>query len=165
MPFGRAAEQTYTDAERIRYWWEAERTRLLRLIEGLAPAQRTVPLADGCWSPHAVVAHRVFWEAREQEALEQYLEGRRPELLDFPLKRIDAANAISVKGLRGQQTAVLLRALTRLRADNRKLVRRIADADLNTAGNAARLLLGVALEHDREHRIEIEAWLTDARAG
>ncbi len=158
MPFGRAAGQSYTDAERIRYWWYTERERLLAALGAIDAARLRVPPAPDEWSAHELIAHRLFWEAHEREALDQYLQGQRPALLEFPLKRLDAANASALEALQGSETAALLRALVQLRASSAALVERIEDVELETARNPARILLGVALEHDREHRRQIEAW-------
>ena len=106
-----------------------------------------------------MLAHRLFWEAQEREALEQYLQGREPDLLRFPIERIAAANAAAVESLRTREIGSLSRALTHLRANSETLVAQIPDADLEKPKNAARILLGVALEHDREHRRELEARL------
>ena len=105
------------------------------------------------------MAHRLFWEAEEREALEEYLSGQTPRLLEFPVERIDATNASAVAALSSREWDALQGALRRLRERSRTLVERIPDEDLNTPGNAARILLGVALEHDREHRRELETWL------
>ncbi len=156
MPFGRAKEHAYSDAERIRYWWSAERERLVDALEALAPSRRREPIAAGGWSPHDILAHRVFWEAQEREAFEQYLKGQTPGLLEFPVERIEAANSAAVEALQERETAALLRALARLRTSSEQLVAQISDGDLDTTHNPARILLGVALEHDREHRGEIE---------
>jgi len=158
MPFGRTAGQTYTDAERIRYWWFTERERLLTALRAIDAARLRAPSAPGEWSAHELIAHRLFWEAHEREALDQYLQGQRPNLLEFPLKRIDAANASAIEALHKSETEALLGALVQLRASSAELAARIEDADLETPHNPARILRGVALEHDREHRRQIEAW-------
>ena len=156
MPFGRAAQRSYTDAQRIRYWWREERERLLAAINAVPPQRISEPTTEGNWSPRDVLTHRLFWEAQEREAFEQYLKGREPDLLRFPIERIDAANAAAVESLRAREIESLSRALTHLRATSETLVGQIPDADLEKPRNAARILLGVALEHDREHRREIE---------
>ena len=148
----------YSDAERIRYWWAEERRLLLTALASVEPQRRTEPLSEANWSAREIVAHRLFWEAQEREALEQYLNGQEPQLLRFPVKRIDAANAAAVESLRNREFEALLRALARLRARSEALAAQVPDADLEQPKNAARILLGVALEHDREHRREIAAW-------
>jgi len=157
MPFGRAAQRSYTDAQRIRYWWREERERLLAAIAAVPSRRIDEPTAEGAWSPRDVLAHRLFWEAQEREAFEQYLQGREPDLLRFPIERIDAANAAAVESLRTREIESLSRVLTHLRANSETLVAQIPDTDLEKPKNAARILLGVALEHDREHRRELEA--------
>ena len=149
----------FSDAQRLRYWWGAERERLLAVIGGTSAALSREPLGDGEWSARGIVAHRLFWEAEEREALEEYLSGQTPRLLEFPVERIDATNASAVAALSSREWDALQGALRRLRERSRTLVERIPDEDLNTPGNAARILLGVALEHDREHRRELETWL------
>ncbi len=152
-------EDAYSDAERIRYWWAEERRLLLAALASVAPPRRDEPLGEGAWSAREIAAHRLFWEAQEREALEQYLNGREPQLLRFPVKRIDAANAAAVESLRNREFDALVRALARLRARSEALAAQIPDADLEQPKNAARILLGVALEHDREHRREIATWV------
>ena len=102
-------------------------------------------------------AHRLFWEAEERAAIEEHLGGAFPSLLDFPTRRIDSTNAAAVASLGDRRLSALIRALQDLRGRTVTLVERIPDADLNSQGNPARILLGVALEHDREHRRELES--------
>ena len=52
----------------------------------------------------------------------------------------------------------LLRDLARTREALMELVARLPDDDLNTDGNDARTVLGVALSHDREHSAQIRDW-------
>ena len=111
-----------------------------------------------------MLAHRLFWERLEVEGLGQHLLARRVELLDFPSKRLDAANAAAVRTMQGMTAAEVLRDLARTRAALLDLVRRLPDDDLNTPGNDARTLLGVALTHDREHAAQIRAWRASGAA-
>lgn len=131
---------------------------MLAAVAGLSEAQSRQPLEAGGWSVHAILAHRLFWERREVEALGQHLLGQRVELLDFPSKRLDAANAAAVRTMRGMTAAAILRDLARTRAALLDLVDRLPRDDLNAPGNDARTLLGVALTHDREHAAQIRAW-------
>ena len=131
---------------------------MLAAVAGLSEEGSRRPLAPGAWSVHAILAHRLFWERREVEALGQHLLGRRVELLDFPSKRLDAANAAAVRTMRGMTAAAVLRDLARTRAALLDLVERLPTDDLNAPGNDARTLLGVALTHDREHAAQIRAW-------
>ena len=173
MPFGRKAvrrrstgqpDQDWSDAQRLRYWWQAERELLLRALDAVPPDDATKPLADGAWSPRGMVAHRLFWEAEERAAIEEHLGGAFPSLLDFPNGRIDSTNAAAVDSLGDRRLTALVRALADLRSRTATLVERIPDDDLNAQGNPARILLGVALEHDREHRRELEARFSAARS-
>lgn len=170
MPFGRRAvgrksagsqggqsERDWSDAQRLRYWWQAERELLLKTLSAVPEARADEPLADGAWSPKGIAAHRLFWEAEERAAIEEHLGGAFPSLLDFPTRRIDSTNEAAVTSLGDRRLSALSRALQDLRERTVTLVERIPDADLNTQGNPARILLGVALEHDREHRRELEA--------
>lgn len=170
MPFGRRAsgrestgatgarsDQEWSDAQRLRYWWQAERNLLLNALNAVPQDAVDLPLADGAWSPKGVAAHRLFWEAEERAAIEEHLGGAFPSLLDFPTDRIDSTNAAAVESLGDRRLSALIRALQDLRGRTATLVERIPDTDLNMQGNPARILLGVALEHDREHRQELEA--------
>lgn len=170
MPFGRRAEgrkaaglaggrseHEWSDAQRLRYWWQAERDLLLRTLAAVPEDQIRGAVADGAWSPTGMAAHRLFWEAEERAAIEEHLGGAFPTLLDFPTRRIDSTNAAAVPSLGDRRLTALIRALQDLRERTATLVERIPDADLNTQGNPARILLGVALEHDREHRRELES--------
>ena len=170
MPFGRRAvgrksassqggqsEHDWSDAQRLRYWWQAERELLLKTLSAVPEDQVDEPLADGAWSPKGIAAHRLFWEAEERAAIEEHLGGAFPSLLDFPTRRIDSTNSAAVTSLGDRRLSALIRAVQDLRDRTATLVERIPDADLNTQGNPARILLGVALEHDREHRRELEA--------
>lgn len=148
----------YTPADQIRYWLAEERRLLIEAVTGLSEDEAREPLAEGEWSVHEILAHRMFWEGREVEAIGQHLLGQRVELPDFPIKRLDGTNAAAVDTLRGHSTAQLLRDLIRLRAMLNDLLTRLPDADLDAKDNPARIILGVALEHDREHRRQIEAW-------
>ena len=139
------------------YWWQAERELLLRTLSAVPEGQVDEPLADGAWSAKGIAAHRLFWEAEERAAIEEHLGGAFPSLLDFPTRRIDSTNAAAVASLGDRRLSALIRAVQDLRERTVTLVERIPDADLNTQGNPARILLGVALEHDREHRRELEA--------
>lgn len=150
------ADSSWSDAQRLRYWWQAERERLLTALSSVPANAADHPLAPGAWSPRGIAAHRLFWEAEERAALEQYLSGLNPSLLEFPVERIDPTNAAAVEALGERQLSALQRALSQLRERSRALVEQIADTDLDTQGNPARILLGVALEHDREHRQELE---------
>lgn len=169
MPFGRRAsgrgstgatgarsDQEWSDAQRLRYWWQAERNLLLKALDAVPQDAVDGPLDDGAWSPKGIAAHRLFWEAEERAAIEELLGGAFPSLLDFPTDRIDSTNAAAVESLGDRQMTALLRALTDLRERSSTLVERVQDADLNEQGNPARILLGVALEHDREHRRQLE---------
>ena len=170
MPFGRRAagrdatgsaggqsERDWSDAQRLRYWWQAERDLLLKTLSAVPEDQTDQPLSEGGWSPTGIAAHRLFWEAEERAAIEEHLGGAFPSLLDFPTRRIDSTNAAAVASLGDRRLSALVRALQDLRGRTVTLVERIPDADLNSQGNPARILLGVALEHDREHRRELEA--------
>lgn len=154
----RSDKPRHTAAERLRYWLVEERRLLLAAVGGLTEDAAREPLAADGWSVHDVLAHRMFWEGREAEALGKYLLGQRVELLDFPVKRIDGTNAAAVDTLRGHSTARILRELARTREALLQLAAKVPDAALNDEQDEARILLGVALEHDREHRRQIEAW-------
>lgn len=171
MPFGRRAvgrkaaggsggrsEQAWSDARRLRYWWQAERNLLLKTLAAIPDDAVDLAMEDGGWSPKGVAAHRLFWEAEERAAIEEHLGGAFPTLLDFPTHRIDSTNSAAVASLGDRRLSALTRALEDLRQRTATLVERVSDEDLNTQGNPARILLGVALEHDREHRRELEAW-------
>lgn len=154
----RSDEPRHSAAERLRYWLVQERRLLVDAVSGLTEARAREPLEPDGWSVHDVLAHRMFWEGREAEALGKYLLGQRVDLLDFPLKRIDGTNAAAVDTLRNHTTAQVLRELTRTREALLQLAAKVPDSALNREADEARTLLGVALEHDREHRQEIEAW-------
>lgn len=164
-----ASEAGYTVAERIRYWLVEERRLLLDAVSGLTAdaarepldadvASRSQGASEDAWSVHDILAHRMFWEGRESEAIDQYLQGKRVELLDFPVKRIDGTNAAAVDTLRGQPTEKILRGMGKTRKALLELVAKLDDEQLNDDESAAQLILGVALEHDREHRKQIQAW-------
>lgn len=154
---GGRSEHDWSDAQRLRYWWQAERELLLNTLSAVPEDRVDDALADGAWSAKGMAAHRLFWEAEERAAIEEHLGGAFPSLLDFPTRRIDSTNAAAVASLGDRRLSALIRALQDLRGRTATLVERIPDADLNTQGNPARILLGVALEHDREHRRELEA--------
>lgn len=168
MPFGRrtagrqqsssaSGQGGWSDAQRLRYWWQAERQLLITSLNAVPASQRAQPLVDDGWSAIGIAAHRLFWEAEERAAIEEHLGGAIPSLLEFPTHRIDSTNAAASASLSDRQLAALVRALSELRERTATLVERVPDADLNQQGNPARILLGVALEHDREHRRELEA--------
>ena len=154
---GGQSEHDWSDAQRLRYWWQAERELLLKTLSAVPEDQVNDVLNEGAWSPKSMAAHRLFWEAEERAAIEDHLGGAFPTLLDFPTRRIDSTNAAAVASLGDRRLPALIRALQDLRSRTATLVERIPDTDLNTQGNPARILLGVALEHDREHRHELEA--------
>ncbi len=154
---GGESEHEWSDSQRLRYWWQAERNLLLKTLAAVPEDQVDDALADESWSPTGMAAHRLFWEAEERAAIEELLGGAFPSLLDFPTRRIDSTNAAAVASLGDRRLTALIRALQDLRERTATLVERIPDADLNTPGNPARILLGVALEHDREHRGELES--------
>ena len=151
-------DRPYTAAEQIRYWLGEERRRLIVAVSGLTEEEPREPLEAGGWSVHGILAHRLFWEGREVEALGQYLLGKRVELLDFPLKRVNGTNAAAVETLRDHPPARLLRELSATRALLLVLVAKLPDSDFDDEDNEARLLLGVMLEHDREHSRQIQRW-------
>ena len=170
MPFGRRAvgrqaaggsggrsERAWSDARRLRYWWQAERDLLLQTLAAIPDEAADLSIEDGAWSPKGVAAHRLFWEAEERAAIEEHLSGVFPTLLDFPTQRIDSTNSAAVASLGDRRLTALTRALQDLRERTASLVERVTDDDLNTQGNPARILLGVALEHDREHRRQLES--------
>ena len=152
------SRSTFTTAERIRYWLTEERRLLIAAVTGITLDDARQPLEPGAWSVHGILAHRMFWEGREIEALAQHLLGKRMELLDFPLKRINGTNAIAVETLQRHDTSRVLGELAETRAMLMSLVAKLPDEDLNAIDGPARTLLGVAMEHDREHRRQIEAW-------
>ena len=154
---GGQSERDWSDAQRLRYWWQAERDLLLRTLVAVPEERAGDALGEGAWSPSGVAAHRLFWEAEERAAIEEHLGDAFPSLLDFPTHRIDSTNAAAVASLGDRRLTALIRALQDLRERTATLVERIPDADLNAPGNPARILLGVALEHDREHRRELDA--------
>lgn len=154
---GGQPEHEWSDAQRLRYWWQAERNLLLKTLAAVPEGQVNDALSEEAWSPTGMAAHRLFWEAEERAAIEEHLGGAFPSLLDFPTRRIDSTNAAAVASLGDRRLTALIRALQDLRARTATLVERIPDADLNAQGNPARILLGVALEHDREHRRELES--------
>ena len=159
MTSDRAAQRTYAEAERIRYWWQVERERLLSTLARVNPDLWLEPMGEGEWSCHELLAHRTFWEAWELEAYQEYVKGKPPELLEFPVEMLDTANQKAVERLRTHKPSALIGAIEDYRAESRELLKQVADRDLETAGNAVRILLGVALEHDREHRKQVEAWI------
>ena len=154
----RSGPHGHSDAERLRYWLVEERRRLLDVVRGLSEEQAALPLEPAGWCVQQILAHRLFWEGREAEALGQYLLGRRVDLLQFPLKRLDGANAAAVDTRRRFSSRELLRALRKSREALRSLAERIPDAALNDPQDRARAVLGIALEHDREHAQQIGAW-------
>ena len=93
-------------------------------MAGLSEEEARAPLEAGGWSVHDILAHRLFWEGREVEALGRHLSGKRVELLDFPLKRIDGTNAAAVDTLREHSTRRLLRELARTRVGPRYMAHR-----------------------------------------
>ena len=103
VPLGHRAtgspDSSWSDAERLRYWWSAERERLHAALNAVPAEVADDPLAEGAWSPRGIAAHRLFWEAEERAALEQYLGGGIPSLLEFPVERIDPTNASAVEAL------------------------------------------------------------------
>lgn len=134
---------------------------LLEAVSGLTADAAHEPLdpdAANSWAVHDILAHRMFWEGRESEAIEQFLHDKRVELLDFPIKRIDGTNAAAVDTLRGQPTEKILRGLGKTHKALLELVAKLDDVQLNDDESAAQLILGVALEHDREHRKQIQDW-------
>lgn len=154
-------ETGYTAAERIRYWIVEERRLLLDAISGLAADVVREPLNfsdDDSWSVHDILAHLMFWEGCEYEAIDQYLRGKRVELLDFPIKRIDGTNAAAVETLRAQPTENILGYMRKTREALMEAMFKLDDEQLNSDESAAHLILGIALEHDREHRKEILVW-------
>lgn len=153
----RDAERSWSDAQRLRYWWQAERDLLLHTLAATPEDAVDQAISEDGWSPKGIAAHRLFWEAEERAAIEEHLSGTFPTLLDFPTRRIDSTNAAAVESLGDRRLSALLRALADLRGRTATLVERIPDEDLNTHGNPARILLGVALEHDREHRQQLES--------
>ncbi len=170
MPFGRKAvgrnpdggsggrsERAWSDARRLRYWWQAERDLLLKALGAIPDDAVDLEIEEDGWSPKGIAAHRLFWEAEERAAIEEHLGDAFPSLLDFPTGRIDSTNAAAVASLGDRHLSALIRALHDLRERTAALVERVPDADLNTQGNPARILLGVALEHDREHRRQLES--------
>ena len=169
MPFGRRvvgrgsagdaegrSNRGWSDAQRLRYWWQAERELLLTALVVVPADAAHTEIAEHGWSPNGIAAHRLFWEAEERAAIEEHLGGAFPSLLDFPTRRIDSTNAAAVASLGDRHLPALVRALRDLRDRTATLVERVPDEDLNTHGNPARILLGVALEHDREHRRHLE---------
>ena len=145
-------------AKQIRYWLVEERRRLLASVAGLSEDEAQQSLEPDGWAVHAILAHRLFWEGREVEAVGQYLLGCSVELLDFPVRRLDGANAAAVSAMQHHRTDRILRELRETRTLLGFLVQRVPDTDLNTRGNPVRVLLGVALEHDREHSRQIQCW-------
>ena len=135
-----------------------ERRSLIEAVSGLSEEDARIPLEPDAWCSHDILAHRLFWEGREVEAIGQYLLGRRVELLDFPAKRLSGTNAAAVGTMEGMSSADILRDLGRTRAALIDLVGRLSDDDLNLPDNAARTILGIALSHDREHAAQIRDW-------
>ncbi|PZC44791.1 MAG: Protein of unknown function (DUF1706) [Chloroflexi bacterium] len=113
---------------------------------------------------HDILAHRLFWERQEVQALGQHLLAQRVELLDFPSHRLDGANAAAVRTMARMTTPDLLHDLRRTREALLELIARLDDSDLNTPDNAARTILGVALTHDREHTAQILDWRASGAA-
>jgi len=155
---------SHTVAQQIRYWFVEERRLLVAAVSGLTEDAAREPFQPDGWSLHDILAHRMFWEGREAEALAQCLLGKRVELLDFPLKRVDGTNAAAVDTLREHRTDQVLRELKKTRSAVAELAQKIPDEALNEDDNAARTVLGVAIEHDREHRLQIERWRQERAA-
>lgn len=155
---------SYTVAQQMRYWFTEERRLLIASVTGLTEDAAREPIEPEGWSVHDILAHRMFWEGREAEALAQHLLGKRVELLDFPLKRVDGTNAAAVDTLHGHGTDRVLRELKTTRAAVKELADKIPDAEFDDDENAARTVLGVAIEHDREHRQAIEQWRLERAA-
>ena len=135
-----------------------ERRSLIEAVSGLSEEDARLPLEPHAWCSDDILAHRLFWEGREVEAIGQYLLGRRVDLLDFPAKRLSGTNDAAVATMKGMSSADILRDLGRTRAALIDLVGRLSDDDLNLADNAARTILGIALSHDREHAAQIRDW-------
>lgn len=131
---------------------------MLAAVAGLDDDQLRQPLAPDAWSVHAILAHRLFWERQEVQALGQHLLGQRVDLLDFPSRRLNDTNAAAVRTMEWMTGADLLRDLQRTRRALLELLARVPDDDLNIPQNEARILLGIALTHDREHATQIRDW-------
>ena len=131
---------SYTVAEQLRYWFTEERRLLIAAVSGLTEDVAREPIEPDGWSVHDILAHRMFWEGREAEALAQHLLGKRVELLDFPLKRVDGTNAAAVDTLRGHGTDQVLRELKKTRAAVIELSQKIPGEELNDEENAARTI-------------------------
>ena len=84
MTSDRAAQRTYAEAERIRYWWQVERERLLSTLARVNPDLWLEPMGEGEWSCHELLAHRTFWEAWELEAYQEYVKGKPPGAAGVP---------------------------------------------------------------------------------
>ena len=108
MTSDRAAQRTYAEAERIRYWWQVERERLLSTLARVNPDLWIEPMGEGEWSCHELLAHRTFWEAWELEAYQEYVKGKPPELLEFPVEMLDTANQKAVERLRNHKPSALV---------------------------------------------------------
>jgi hypothetical protein len=107
---------------------------------------------------HDILAHRLFWEGREAEAIGQHLLGRRVDLLDFASKRLSGTNATAITTMQSMSAAQVLRDLALTRDALANLVARLTDDDLNDPASDARTILGIALSHDREHSAQIRSW-------
>ena len=134
MTSDRAAQRTYAEAERIRYWWQVERERLLSTLARVNPDLWLEPMGEGEWSCHELLAHRTFWEAWELEAYKEYVKGKPPELLEFPVEMLDTANQKAVERLRTHKPSALIGAIEDYRAESRELLKEVADRDLETCG-------------------------------
>lgn len=157
MPF-RNTNIQFSVAEQIRYSFTEERKKLILAVKDLSEAMTREAIELSGWSVHNILAHRLFWERREVEAIAQYLRGQRIELLDFPVKYIDGANRGAVKALESQATNRIIGKLISTRDELSGLVVEIEDVALNQPDDNARAILGVAIEHDREHSIQILQW-------
>ena len=157
MPF-RNTNLRFSVAEQIRYSFAEERKKLILAVKDLSEAMTREAIELNGWSVHDILAHRLFWERREVEALTQYLYGQRIELLDFPIRYIDGANRGAVKALDSQSTKRIIGKLISTRDELNGLVVEIEDVALNQRDDNARAVLGVAIEHDREHCTQILQW-------
>lgn len=142
-----------------------ERERLLKALEGLTREEMTREPVFGEWTVKDILAHIAVWQGRLITALFQLEQGRRPKDLTLSEEEVDALNE---RFYREQKDRPLERVLADFHGTYQQLLKRLerfSDEDLTRPGRFPgvpeplwKLIAADTLEHDAEHRADIERW-------
>lgn len=146
---------------------ETSRDALQDVLDRLDDSQYLVPGVSGERSVKDLLAHLVMWEAQLITLLFRTEQGRKPQTAHFSAEPRAALNARWHADHRERSLEAVLEDFEGIRAQTIRRIEALSAADLANPKRHAwsggrplwEWILRDTVEHEAEHRAEIERWL------